>query len=489
MSEPIIAPRELHGKRLLGYIIGGFGFSLTNMLSGVFVFQYYVYTINLNSLLVSIGLAIQLIIAALCSILWGVIIDNKKPGKFGKRRPYLFYGLPIWVVTSILLWLPPWYCPKNNSMFWPTAIYFWIIIIINPIAGTSVIMAHASMFPEQSQTEENRQKIASSGTILLIIASILGLLVPLVVQSLLPDPENIKWWDSSGKIVLFYIPLIGTTFAIFALFCVVITFFSVDESFHKATLEAEVEKVSISMIFHQMIIPAKDKKFRKFMAVGLFNGVSGRLVGLIIIPFLIFVLKFRGTDYFIYVFVSFTCKFGWYYFWKKISERQALIKAFSLCIAFSVITSFLELFFLIEILSFEFKIALFIISYGTVLGSMYAFGLFNGPVYSALVYEAAAKIEPETENLDEAVSSISGAYTGLLTFMASVGPAIASLLLGFILMGSNQENSEILTICLASTGIFYLIALLYLRQIKLDKSISEIKTISIESKEILPPPE
>ena len=213
------------------------------MLSGVFAFQYYVYTINLNSLLVSIGLTIQLVIAALFSVLWGVIIDNKKPGKFGKRRPYLFYGLPIWVVTSILLWLPPWYCPENNSMFWPTAIYFWAIITIKAIAGTSVIIAHASMFPEQSQTEENRQKIASTGTIFLIIASIVGLLVPIAVQSILADPENVKWWESSGKTLLFYIPIIGTGFAIFALFCIVITFFSVDESFHKATSEAEIEKV------------------------------------------------------------------------------------------------------------------------------------------------------------------------------------------------------------------------------------------------------
>jgi len=456
------------------------------MLSGVFVFQYYVYTINLNSLLVSIGLAIQLIVAALFSVLWGVIIDNKKPGKFGKRRPYLFYGLPIWVVTGILLWLPP-YCPKDNSMFWPTAIYFWVIITIKAIAGTSVIIAHASMFPEQSQTEENRKKIASVGTIWQILASILGLLVPLAVQSILPDPENVKWWDTSGRIILFYMPLIGASFSIFALFAIILTFFSVDESFHKTTLEEKAEKVSLNMVFHQLIIPARDKKYRKFMAMGLFSGISGRIVGLIIIPFLTYVLKFRGTDYFIYVIVSFSCKYGWYYFWKKMRDRQALVKTFSLCMALSVIASFLELFFLIEILNFEVKIALFVISYGTVLGSMYAFGLFNGPVFSALVYEAAE--ETETKGLDEAVSAISGAYVGLTTFIGTLGPAIASILIGIILMGPNQKSSSILTICLASTGIFYLIALLFLRQIKLEKGISEIKTISIEREEILPPPE
>jgi len=487
MPSPSKVPRELHGKRLYGYIIGGFGFSLANMLSGVFVFQYYVYTINLNSLLVSIGLTIQLIVAAFFSVLWGVIIDNKKPGKFGKRRPYLFYGLPIWVVTGILLWFPPWYCPKDNSMFWPTAIYFWVVITVKSIAGTSVIIAHASMFPEQSQTEENRKKIASVGTIWQILASILALLVPLAVQSILTDPENVKWWESSGKIILFYMPLIGATFSIFALFCIILTFFSVDESFHETTLEEETEKVSLNMVFHQMIIPAKDKKYRKFMAMGLFSGISGRIVGLIIIPFLTYVLKFRGTDYFIYVIVSFSCKYGWYFFWKKMRDRQALVKTFSLCMTLSVIASFLELFFLIEILNFEVKIALFVISYGTVLGSMYAFGLFNGPVFSALVYEAAEEIE--TKDLDEAVSAISGAYVGLTTFISTLGPAIASILIGIILMGPNQKSSSILTICLASTGIFYLIALLYLRQIKLEKGITEIKTISIEREEILPPPE
>ena len=101
--SPSNKPRELHGKRLFGYILGVFGFSLTNLMIGTFVFQFYVYTVNLNSLLVSIGLSINLIVAAVFSIIWGVVIDNKKPGKYGKRRPYLFYGLPIWVVTSILI--------------------------------------------------------------------------------------------------------------------------------------------------------------------------------------------------------------------------------------------------------------------------------------------------------------------------------------------------------------------------------------------------
>ncbi len=80
----ITTPRELHGKRLFGYSLGDLGFTLPNMFTEVFIFQYYVYTINLNALLVSIGVTTQLIIGAIAAIIFGVIIDNKKPGKLGK---------------------------------------------------------------------------------------------------------------------------------------------------------------------------------------------------------------------------------------------------------------------------------------------------------------------------------------------------------------------------------------------------------------------
>jgi len=73
------SPRELLGFRLIGYSIGDFGISLVNILFGTFAFQFYVYTINLNSILVSIGISMQLIIGAFFSIIFGVIVDNKTP--------------------------------------------------------------------------------------------------------------------------------------------------------------------------------------------------------------------------------------------------------------------------------------------------------------------------------------------------------------------------------------------------------------------------
>ena len=248
MSETIKAPRELHGKRIIGFTIGFFGVLLTEIFRAVFIFQFYVYTINLNSILVTIGMAMQLIVSAIFSIIFGVLVDNKKPSKLGKRRLFLIYGLPIWFLTNILIWLPPWKCPKTNSMFWPTAIYLWIMFILNAISAMSIFSLYASMGPEQSQTHKNREKVASVATILSIIASILALLLPLLVQSLLNDPENVKWWEPSGKVILFYIPIIGGLFAIFGFISIILTFYSVDESFHKISQEAEKNRGETSRL-------------------------------------------------------------------------------------------------------------------------------------------------------------------------------------------------------------------------------------------------
>jgi GPH family glycoside/pentoside/hexuronide:cation symporter len=478
MSE-LSKPRELHGFRLFGYSIGQFGYFLTRLLISVFAFQYYVYTVNLDAILASIGISINLILNAIALIIFGVIADNKKPGRFGKRRPFMLYGLPIWVTSAILIWIPPWYCPKNNSFYWPTALYFWIMLSLNVTSGSSIISAHLSMMPEQSQTYKNREKIAAWRAFFMITASILALLLPLMIQSILTDPKNVKWWEPSGKVILFYMPIIGVGFASFGLFSLILTFFSVDESFHKKSTNDNYKKLTLIETFRQMTIPAKDKKYRKFMAVSFFNAMASRILGLLVIPFLAFVLSFKGPEFFIYVIVSVSSKYAHFFLWKKVLKKYGLLKTYWLCLFSTVIASFLELIFLVEILSFELEIVLFVITIGTVLGTMYAVNLFTTPLASALIYEAAE--EKNERNLDKEVSNISGSYFGLQSFILAFGQSMSTIMIGFILSGANEENPIIITITLASMGIFYFISLLFLRKINLKRvSVEILKSEIIE---------
>ncbi len=476
MEESLpLPPRELNGRRLFGYSMGDLGMSLPNIFTGVFIFQYYVYTINLDSILVSIGVTTQLIVSAIFAVIFGVIVDNKKPGKLGKRRPFLLIGLPIWFITTILIWFPP-RAPATNSFYLPTAIYFWVIILARSISRSLLFNVYISMLPEQSQTLKNREAVASVRSAFAIIASVVALMLPLIIQSLLEDPKNAKWWTDSGQIVLFYIPIIGICFAIFGVISVLLIFFSVDETFHNINTDYKREKVSLIGRFRQMTLPARDNNYRNIVIAAFFSGIAGKLLGLLVFPFQTYVLEFTSTQFYIYVLISIFGKFGWYILWMKLRKRNHILKSYSIAILLGMTGSFLGMFFFIRILSFNIQLVLYIITWSTVLGSMYSFPLFSIPLTAALVHEAAEN--SEEENVDIALSKISGAYYGFSSFIRSLGPASASLIVGVILSGANKENPTILILLWCIIGFFYLFSLIFIRRIK-------VKHISFFSPQII----
>jgi Na+/melibiose symporter-like transporter len=470
--------RELKGKRLLGYALGNFGMTLLNVFTGSFTFQFYVYTINLDPVYASIGLSFNIFISAFFSIVFGVIMDNKKPGKIGKRRPFLLYGLPFWIISSIIIWFPPWYSPANNSLYLPTALYFWSVTIIRALSGTLILNTYLSMLPEQSQTLKNRHSVASFRAFFMIVASVISLLLPLLVQSFLPDPKNVKWYDSSGKIILFFIPLIGIIFSCFGMIGVLTIFFSVDESFHLNNSNYIKKKMTLRDTFKQMTQPVKDDKYRNLVFVSFFIGISGSIFGYLIFPFQIYLLEFEQSEFLIYVIISISGKLGWYLIWRVVIKKKSLTGSYSLSLIFAAIVAFTDTLFLLSNIPYPLKMVLYIVSFGTILGTNYSGPLFGIPLGATLIQEAAVKID--VSNVDETISNISGSYNGFSMFIGSLGGAISSIVIGLLLTGSNQRNPIIITLLFASQGFFYLIAVLFLRKIKIDKPIEIDKTIILE---------
>ena len=460
----MLKPRELHGKRLLGYSIGDLGLLLPRTFEGVFIFQFYVYTVNLDSLLVSIGFSVQLIVGALFGIIFGVIVDNKKPGKYGKRRPFLLLGLPIWVFTTILIWFPP-NSPMGNSFYLPTASYFWIIYIIRSISHALIYTVYTSMLPEQSQTFKNREKLAAFSSFFQIIASIIALLLPIIVQSALPDPESVKWWNVSGEIIQFFIPLIGILFAIFGLITTLLVFISVDESFYNTNKKIQFEKKKVIDAFKGLSNPLKDRNYLKLIIAAFFIAANARIVGLLVFPFQTYVLQFQAGQFYIYILFSTLSKFIWYFIWKQIRNKSKILKTFSACILLAVCGSLIDIIFLFGKFPFELSLILYIASWSIVLGSMYAFPLFSIPITASLVHDAAN--QNSGVSLDIEMSKISGSYYGLSNFSNTLGPAFASLFIGALLSGNNEENPVIIIICFLSLAVFYLFAFLFIKKIKL----------------------
>lgn len=111
------------------------------------------------------------------------------------------------------------------------------------------------------------------------------------------------------------------------------------------------------------------------------------------------------------------------------------------------------------------------------LGSMYSFPLFSIPLTAAMIHDAAEK--SDEPDIDIAISRISGSYYGLAQFVRSLGPATASLFIGFVLAGQNKNNPYLIIMLFCSIGIFYLVYLILIKRIKV-KHISFFDQPTIE---------
>jgi hypothetical protein len=159
-------------------------------------------------------------------------------------------------------------------------------------------------------------------------------------------------------------------------------------------------------------------------------------------------------------------------------KKKSLTGSYSLSLIFAAIVAFTDTLFLLSNIPYPLKMVLYIVSFGTILGTNYSGPLFGIPLGATLIQEAAVKID--VSNVDETISNISGSYNGFSMFIGSLGGAISSIVIGLLLTGSNQRNPIIITLLFASQGFFYLIAVLFLRKIKIDKPIEIDKTIILE---------
>ncbi|MFX1454977.1 MAG: MFS transporter [Promethearchaeota archaeon] len=476
-SSNVSSLRELKRGRMIGFSLGTFGIVLLLLATESYSYNFYVYTIRIDSVLVSLGTTINMLVSAFAGIIFGVVLDNTTPRKIGKRRPYILIGLPVWLISAILVFLPPWLPPQteamvNTVMYWPTAVWYWLMNFLKGVFGSLMMISFSSVLPEISQTLENRKKAAVLASILRVVGSIFSIAVPNILQSLLEDPTNTGYWTNSGKFIRNTMPAISITFGIISAIFIIISFFSIDESFHMNSPPSE--RRSLKSTFKYLFVPAKDKEYMKIMIAGVTSQVSQFALIFTIIPFIAFVLG-RGLAptivadlYIVYIIISISTKFVWLLIWWLIGRfllKAKLLKTYKLNVIVIIITAILEFFFLAD-LPFILRMILFIIFFGTILGSMYATSMFSSPIMNEMVDRAAemyiARSGNESLVKDQAVTRLSGAYMGLFMFSTSIVGALSSSIYGFIFRGENSRDPIVLTLGLVSMGIFYLISLVFL---------------------------
>ncbi len=462
---------DLKSKKInyFGFALGTLGFMLPITFVNAYTFQFYVYTIGLDALLVSIGMFIGLVVFSFGAILFGVISDNKKPGKMGKRRPFLLLCLPGMIIFMILIWMPP-KCPEGQTMYWPSAIYVWVIGIF---FSTSMAMGFApyySMLPEIAPTEKERVKIASLQGLFNIIAVVGGMALVMVLQSQLVDPLNSKWWQPSGQHIILITPWISSLITLISAIAIIIAFFSTKENSQEEDSEIMLtnnKRTNIKKSLEQIFAPTKHINNKNFLWQTIFYNMAFRLCIVVMIPFLTFVLHLKQESYFVFFLFIAPFAISGFFLWQKLISKTGLIDGFSCSIKLNVIISFIGLIFLIEFPEWA-EMLFGVIVIGFLVSSLLAGFIFPNPITSALVDEIKLEQSQGEDNNKE--ENLSGAYFGLNLFSMNFSSGIASLILGLIFVGDNAENPTFIILTFPVIGLIYGIGLYFLQKVKLKKN-------------------
>jgi len=461
---------DLKSKNInyIGFAIGVFGLMLPISFINAYTFQFYVYTIGLDALLVSIGMFIGLVVFSLGAIIFGVVSDNKKPGKYGKRRPFLLLSLPGMIISMILIWTPP-KCPEGQTMYWPTAIYLWTIAIFFSASVAMGFAPYYAMIPEQAPTEKERVKLASIQGVFEVIAIVGGMALVMVLQSQLTDPLNSKWWQISGQKILLLIPWISGLIALISAISIIIAYFRTEEHFQEensANMLGKNKRTNIKKSIEQIFAPTKHVNNKNFLWQTIFYNMAFRLCIVVLIPFLTYVLRLKQERYFIFFLFVAPFAISGFFFWQKSVSKIGLIKGFSNSIKLNIAISITGLIFLINFPEWV-GMVFGVIILGLLVSCILSGFIFPNPITSALIDEI--KLEQSQSENNNKEENLSGAYFGLNLFSMNFSSGVASLIIGIIFVGNNAEDPTFITLTFPVIGLIYGIGLYFLHKVKLKK--------------------
>lgn len=180
------------------YGVGMFGTSLPiNMFRG-FAAAFYVMKLGLHMEMLSLILFIYTFVDAVDNPIYGILSDNTRT-RFGRRKPWLVIGVPLFTLFFILFYAPPAGLDKNGLFVW--AMIFYII------TGTldSLINAnYGALFPELFPEEEKRARTNAIRQIFQLVAMVIGIaLTPMITSKIGYTPTAIIYGVVAMAVVLY----------------------------------------------------------------------------------------------------------------------------------------------------------------------------------------------------------------------------------------------------------------------------------------------
>jgi GPH family glycoside/pentoside/hexuronide:cation symporter len=160
------------------YGIGSFGLaSLYKVFAGFYMF-YYIDKLGLAIALAAIINVIFGIWDALNDPLVGFLSDNTR-SRWGRRKPWLFVGLPFFVSILIMVYAVPRPFLQGKALFW----YALIIFFLFEGAYTVMDINYAALFPELFQNLQDRTHAGSYYQGFSMLGELVGFAIPPLVYA------------------------------------------------------------------------------------------------------------------------------------------------------------------------------------------------------------------------------------------------------------------------------------------------------------------
>ncbi len=279
-------------KDKVGYALGDAGGLLTFSLIGSFLTVFYTDVLKIPLGQITVLMLVARIWDAINDPMWGAFIDSRKPTKWGRFRPYIFwFSIPM-AVAAALMFTRFSFIPETKYI-----VYAYITYIMYGMMYTAVNIPYGSLASVVTDDELERSSLSMWRSIGAGVGGLPGqILLPMFVYSVVKDASGEPVLDAAGNTVKV---LNGN---VFTLAVVILSAFSVLVYFLHFKLTKE-----------RVTLPAKqaEKKYNLFKTIkDLFSNAP--FVVLCIVSMLLIAFQMYYQTAFNYLFKDYFAKPGLY---------------------------------------------------------------------------------------------------------------------------------------------------------------------------------
>jgi GPH family glycoside/pentoside/hexuronide:cation symporter len=203
--------QKLTQREKFMYGVGDIGFSLTTTILGAYFAIFLTDVIGIRPGIAAVAIFIGRTWDYINDPLFGYISDRTRT-RWGRRRPFLLFGIfPLMLTFTMLWWRPPW------DGVLPLAAYYSVAYILFEASNTLLYMPYFALTPELTSDYDERTSLTTYRMFFSILGSLVAFTIPLMMVGTF-NPENAP-----------RVFTMGVTFAIVSALPMLLVFFGTRE--------------------------------------------------------------------------------------------------------------------------------------------------------------------------------------------------------------------------------------------------------------------